>query len=92
MARAQLFSRISLKLPRVHPLTADIDAMLEAWRINDPKICAYVHTIAQKPGGLRGATFALELAHMIAVSGHQELAASHVQDAWAQLSTRPVTP
>jgi DNA transposition AAA+ family ATPase len=90
VARAQLFSRISMKDVRTSPFSADIEAMLEAWRITDAKVSAYVHTIAMKPGGLRGATFALELAHMIAASGREELSVDHVQDAWAQLSTRPV--
>jgi hypothetical protein len=64
--------------------------MLDAWRISDADITAFVHTIAMKPGGLRGATFVLELAHMVARASGEELAVGHVQDAWAQLSTRPV--
>lgn len=90
IARAQLFSRISMRDVRTQPSTADIEAMLDAWRIHDEKVASFVHTIAMKPGGLRGATFALELAHMIAAAGQAELSVSHVQDAWAQLSTRPV--
>lgn len=90
VSHAQLFSRISNKLSRLHPLAEDIDAMLEAWRITEPKVTEFVHAIAMKPGGLRGATFALELAHMIAASTGQELAVNHLQDAWTQLSTRPV--
>lgn len=90
VSRAQLFSRISMRDVRLHPFSADIEAMLDAWRITDEAVTAYVHTIAMKPGGLRGATFALELAHMIAAASHEELAVGHVQDAWAQLSTRPV--
>lgn len=90
ISRAQLFSRISLPFEAIRPQVADVEAMLEAWRIRDPKICDFVHAIAQKPGALRGATFALELAFMIATSGSEELKLSHVQDAWAQLSRRPV--
>lgn len=90
VSRAQLFSRISMRDVRTVPFSADIDAMLDAWRLRDEKVCDYVHTIAMKPGGLRGATFALELAHMIAAAAGEELAVSHIQDAWAQLSTRPV--
>lgn len=90
ISRAQLFSRISFKLLRIHPLAADIEAMLDAWMITDAEVRRLVHTIAMKPGALRGATFALELAHMIALSSDEDLSASHLQDAWAQLSTRPV--
>ena len=90
IARAQLFSRISLPFEAIRPQVADVEAMLDAWRIRDPKICDFVHTIAMKPGALRGATFALELAFMIASSLREDLALGHVQDAWAQLSRRPV--
>ena len=85
---AQLFSRNSLPLVRSIPLKGDIDSMLDAWDIADQKVCAYVHQIASKPGGLRGATFALELAVMLADASQTELAVVHVQEAWAQLSTR----
>jgi DNA transposition AAA+ family ATPase len=90
IARAQLFSRVSMKHPQTAPYSADIEAMLDAWPIAEPKVREFVHTIAMKPGGLRGATFAIELAHMIAAASREELAVTHVQDAWAQLSTRPV--
>lgn len=90
ISHAQLFSRLSLKMLRIKPLSGDIDAMLDAWRITDPKMCAFVHEIAMKPGALRGATFTIELAHMIAVSTGEDFAINHLQDAWAQLSSRPV--
>ena len=90
VSHAQLFSRISFKLSRLHPLAEDVEAMLDAWRIRDPKVSEFVHAIAGKPGGLRGATFTVELAHMIAASTGESLAVAHLQDAWTQLSTRPV--
>jgi DNA transposition AAA+ family ATPase len=90
VSHAQLFSRISSKLSRLHPLAEDIEAMLEAWRIDDRKVGEFIQAIAVKPGGLRGATFTLELAHMIAASTGEPLSVAHLQDAWTQLSTRPV--
>lgn len=90
LARAQLFSRISLRLVRVSPLIADVEALIEAWRLSDEKVCDLVHTIAQKPGALRVATFALELAHMVAAAEKEEVAVRHLQDAWSQLTTRGV--
>jgi DNA transposition AAA+ family ATPase len=88
--RAQLFSRISLKMPLLRPFKSDVDALLEAWRITDEKVCEQIHAIAQQPGALREATFTLEMAHMIAASVKEPLAASHVQDAWAQRTARGV--
>ena len=90
LSRAQLFSRIALPFEAIRPVAGDVEALLDAWRISDPKICEFVHTIAQKPGALRGATFALELASMMAASTREDLQVGHLQDAWAQLSRRPV--
>lgn len=88
IARAQLFSRISLKMPLLRPFSGDVESLLEAWRITDPKISEQIHSIAQQPGALREATFTLEMAHMIAASTKVPLAAEHVQDAWAQRTAR----
>jgi DNA transposition AAA+ family ATPase len=89
-AFAQIFSRVSLRLVKLRPLAADVDALLEAWRVDDEKVAAEVHRIAQLPGALRSATWTLELAHMLAQGGREELAVGHIQDAWAQLSSRSV--
>lgn len=87
---AQIYSRVSLRLDRNVPLSADIDALVDAWGIRDPGVIAEVHQIAKLPGGLRNATWTLELATMLAAGGKEALAAGHVQDAWAQLSSRSV--
>lgn len=87
-AFAQIFSRVSMRLVRSFPLAADVEAVLDAWRVRDPKVSAFVHQIARKPGALRGVTFTLELATMLAMDEHAELALHHVEDAWAQLSSR----
>lgn len=88
ISRAQLFSRISCKLPLLRPFRSDVEALLDAWRVTDAKVCELIHAIAQQPGALREATFTLEMAHMIAASVKSELAAEHVQDAWAQRTAR----
>lgn len=89
-AFAQIFSRVSMRLVRSFPLDADVEAVLEAWRVHDQRVSAFIHQIARKPGGLRGATFTLELAMMLAMDEQAELSLSHVEDAWAQLSSRAV--
>ncbi len=89
-AFAQIFSRVSLKLVKLQPLAEDVDALIDAWGITDPAIHAEIHRIAKLPGALRSATWTLELATMLAQGGKEELAVSHVQDAWAQLSSRGV--
>jgi len=89
-AFAQLYSRVSFRVVRQQPLQGDIDAMADAWGVFEPAERQYLTTIAMLPGGLRGATMALELATMIASTEQRALAKSDLQDAWAQLSARPV--
>jgi DNA transposition AAA+ family ATPase len=88
--RAQLFSRISQRLVRVKPLREDVEALIEAWEIANPEVETLIHHIAQTPGALRQTSFVLELATMLARAENNELQLNHVQDAWAQLSSRAV--
>lgn len=89
-AFAQLYSRIGMRMVRALPLQGDADALCDAWNIGDPGIILAIREICQKPGGLRGASMTLELAHMIAASEQQPVNAGHVRDCWAQLSTRQI--
>lgn len=89
-AFAQLFSRIGMRMVRMLPLEGDADALCEAWRVEDDAVFRAIREISQKPGGLRGCTMTMELAHMIAASEGVPVNAGHVRDCWAQLSTRQV--
>ncbi|MGG9078532.1 hypothetical protein ACQ9A0_26335, partial [Escherichia coli] len=70
-AFAQIYSRLSLRIVRPLPLHADATALGEAWGVHDEATLAFLVKIAMVPGGLRGATFALELAAMLASSERQ---------------------
>lgn len=87
---AQLFSRIGLRLVRAVPTAADVDSLCDAWSIFTDNQRAFLRRIGQMPGGLRGATFVIELAQMMAGVERQDMQLSHLQDAWAQLSSRQV--
>lgn len=89
-AFAQLYSRLSLKMVRPTALQADADALAAAWGVGGAQEIAHIRKVCALPGALRGATRMLELATMIAASQHVPLAVDHLQDAWAQLSTRAV--
>lgn len=89
-AFAQLYSRVSLKMLRNLPLQGDVAALAEAWNLGDAAVIAQLGKICETHGGLRNGTHALELASMIAASEAEVLALSHLQDAWAQLSSRVV--
>jgi hypothetical protein len=87
-AFAQLYSRLSMRLIRPVPLKADALALAEAWGIHEEPLVNFIVRIATIPGGLRGATFAVELATMIARGERRPLALDDLQAAWAQLSMR----
>lgn len=90
-AFAQLFSRVSMPLLRTTALRGDADALALAWNIHGKAEVDFLRKIVTLPGGLRGATMALELASMLAAADGETLQDHHLQDAWAQLSTRRVT-
>jgi DNA transposition AAA+ family ATPase len=87
-AFAQLYSRLSMRLIRPVPLKADALALAEAWGIFEEPLVNFIVRIATIPGGLRGATFAIELATMIAHGERRPLALDDLQAAWAQLTMR----
>lgn len=89
-AFAQLFSRVSLRMVRPLPLSADVEALADAWGIHADPVRAYLHKICMTPGGLRNGSKALKIATMLAAAQRQMLDAGHLQDAWAQLSSRSV--
>jgi DNA transposition AAA+ family ATPase len=89
-AYAQLYSRVSMRLVRNVPLPEDAMALARAWSIDDAAMTAFVQRVARLPGGLRSCTMMLELATMMAASEQTARNLTHLQDAWAQLSLRPL--
>lgn len=81
---AQMFSRISPRLVRSRAIKGDAEALAAAWNITDESIIDFVREMVFKPGALRGATFALELGHILASSQKSPLLLRHVENAWAQ--------
>lgn len=93
---AQLFSRVGLRLTskRDHDrrLGGDIEALLNAWPVEDPKVRRLLTAIARKPGALRGMTKTLTLAHMLAAGAGETLGAQHVTLAWQRLAEAAIEP
>lgn len=87
---AQLFSRIGLRLVRTTATPGDADALAAAWKISDQAMIEFLRGIVARPGALRGATFALEVAHMLAVAQGTGVTLLHLKKAWAQLSNSKV--
>lgn len=87
---AQLFSRIGLRLARTSAMAGDAEALSQAWGVSDPAMIDFVRQIVARPGALRGATFALEVAHMLAVAQGTKVNLQHLKKAWAQISNSKV--
>lgn len=90
-AYAQLFSRVGMRHVQNVPLPADARIIADAWNIHDDQMIHYILQQALKPGGLRGITMMLELATMIASSESRQAELRDLQDAWLQLTSRPVS-
>lgn len=89
-AFAQLYSRIAMRHHQNLPTNADAEAIAEAWGIENAAEVTFCITKARMPGGLRGITMMLELATMIAATERKPRAIKHMQEAWAQLVSRPI--
>lgn len=87
---AQLFSRIGLRLIRPTAMAGDAEAVAAAWKVTDPAMIDFLRQIVLRPGAIRGATFALEVAHMLAVAQNSPVNTLHLKKAFAQLSNTKV--
>lgn len=83
---AQMFSRVALRMVRSKAIAGDAEALAAAWHIEDEEIITFLKKIVQMPGALRGATFALEVAHILASAQNSPLTLRHIENAWAQNS------
>lgn len=90
-AFAQLYSRISMRLVRPLPTDADAEALSDAWRIEGEKERAFIRRVALMPGGLRGCTMMLELASLLAAGDGVSASLTHMEDAWSNIASRPVS-
>ncbi|MFO6448930.1 hypothetical protein ACLBKU_17575 [Erythrobacter sp. NE805] len=48
---------------------------------------SFIREMVGKPGALRGATFVLEVAHMLAVAQSSPVTLQHLRKAWQQNSS-----
>ena len=81
---AQLFSRVSKRVWLDAPSAADATALLGAWRLAGNGLDALACRIAARPGGLRGLTNVLALAHVNA--GSRPVKVTHLRSAWRDLT------
>lgn len=61
---AQLYSRVGMRIDKKKTHSDDIEALLDAWEITDPKVRRVARAVARKPGALRTMTKVLRQAHL----------------------------
>ncbi|MDC7984847.1 AAA family ATPase [Rhodoplanes sp. TEM] len=82
----QIHRRIGKRVHRLSPQHADVEALLDAWSIEDREARRLLHGIARKPGALGQVDKTIRLATIMAATRGQPLAIDHVRAAWADRS------
>lgn len=83
-ALAQISSRFSIRHVQVAPMPGDMEALLDAWLIEDREQRAFLAKIGAMPGALREVTHTIKIAAMAAMGAAQPLSLAHLRDAVKQ--------
>ncbi len=87
---AQLYSRVGMRLNRREAKKADVDALLDAWGVEEKGVRLALRAVAKQGGALRSCNKAFLLAQMIAANEGRALSAEDVQLAYGQISDQRV--
>jgi hypothetical protein len=93
-SRAEAFAQFFRRVGMVHqingPEPEDVALMLGAWNVEDARERAYLTKIAMRPGGgaIGQMSQVLELATILANSGHEDRVLEHIEDAARQLRAK----
>lgn len=81
----RLFSRIGKRIHLKKSSDGDVDAIIEAWGVQDMQCKARIRDIASRPGALRVLTKVLRLAATFAKAGGRRICCDDIQAAWREL-------
>lgn len=83
---AQFFSRIGARMLVSGASAEDVDALLDAWRIEERESRVFLHRVAGKMGALRSVRKTLNNAVAIAADDGNALGIGHLKAAWTTLN------
>lgn len=83
---APLWSRVGIRRRWKGPKPGDIEMLLDAWDIKDPKSRTYLLAVATKGGALRIVTKTLRLASMLAAGNERAITVGDLKSAFTQLA------
>lgn len=87
---AQLYSRVGMRLHRRDARKADVEALLDAWSVEEPDVRKALRAVAMQGGALRTCHKTFLLAQMVATHEGRAITAKDVQLAYAQISDQRV--
>ena len=80
---AQIQRRVAMRVNRQFPFPDDIDAIVDAWGIDDPACRKVLKGIGMKPGALGQIDVTLKMASMLAAGAGTKLTADLIRMAWS---------
>lgn len=83
---AQLYSRVGMRLNRPRAKKGDLDALLDAWSVDETDVREMLHAVARQGGALRTAYMVFMAAHQVASHESRSLSPKHIELAWKQIS------
>lgn len=87
-ALAQISSRFSIRHVQAIPMAGDMDALLDAWGIEEADQRAFLAKIGAMPGALREVTHTIKIALMAALGTGKALTLTHLRDAARQRNVK----
>jgi DNA transposition AAA+ family ATPase len=78
----QISRRTGTRLGRLKPLDADIEALIDAWAVEDQAIRKLLRAIGRKPGSLGQISKTMKLAGILAAMDGKPLGIGYVNAAW----------
>ena len=87
-ALAQISSRILCPFVLTKPAPGDVEALCDAWAIQDQAQRDFLAKVAALPGALRGVTHTIKIAAMAAAGAGQPLTLAHLRNAARQRNAK----
>lgn len=81
-ASGQVVSRVGYRMNVMRPYPEDVQAFLDAWQLDDPKVREMARKVTLKPGGFRTLSETLKLAAMIARGAGRALTPEDIKAAY----------
>jgi hypothetical protein len=80
--QAQFHRRVGKRIERLMPWPEDVEALIDAWGVEDSEARKILRAIGSKPGALGQVDKTMRLASIFAMGASQPVSADHIRAAW----------